>query len=178
MEGYLASLGMVAVVRPFEAVSIPRITQLTNKTNQFNLTTRRVTQSEVEAMASDPAWVTRSLRLSDRFGDHGLVSVFFARRDGTRLVVEGWLMSCRVIARGAEQALFGEVLSAARALGVEEIVGLYRPTDRNDMVRDLYRGLGFELVSESAQETRWRLAVAGAAAPPHHIRIERGEEGP
>lgn len=172
MPSYLTSLEMNAVVRPFEEVSLPRIAQLTNKTNQFNLTTRRVTPSEVEAMASDPNWVTRSLRLADRTGDHGLVEVFFARRDGRTLVVEGWLMSCRVIARGAEYALFEDVLAAARELGVDEIVGIYRPTDRNSMSKDLYRDLGFTLESETPEETRWRLAVAGARAPRHHIRVD------
>lgn len=172
MPSYLTSLEMNAVVRPFEEVSLPRIAQLTNKTNQFNLTTRRVTPSEVDAMAKDPAWITRSLRLADRMGDHGLVAVFFARREGRALVVLGWLMSCRVIARGAEYALFEDVLAAARGMGVDEIVGIYRPTDRNAMAKDLYRDLGFTLESETPEETRWRLAVAGARAPQHYIRVD------
>lgn len=172
LSAYLRSLEMKAVIRPFEAVSMERITQLTNKTNQFNLTTRRVVQSEMERFARDPAWITYSVRLRDRFGDHGLISVFFGEIRSDRLVIEGWLMSCRVLKRGVEQALFAVVLEEARRRGVEEIIGIYLPTDRNGLVRDMYSELGFEKTSESDKEVRFRLEVAIARQPEHFIALE------
>lgn len=178
LSSYLRSLEMKAVIRPFETLSMERITQLTNKTNQFNLTTRRVVQSEMERFAGDDTWITFSARLRDRFGDHGLISVFFAEIRGKQMVIEGWLMSCRVLKRGLEQALFERVLEKARERGIDELIGIFRPTDRNALVRDMYGDLGFQKVSETEQETRWRLRVAGAEAPEHFIAIElEADEG-
>lgn len=177
LTSYLRSLEMKAVIRPFEAVSMERITQLTNKTNQFNLTTRRVVQSEMERFGRDPGWITYSVRLHDRFGDHGLISVFFGEIRATQLIIEGWLMSCRVLKRGVEQALFAVVLEEARRRGVEEIIGIFRPTDRNALVRDMYGDLGFEKAAESASEILFRLEVANARSPEHCIALEGEQPG-
>jgi FkbH-like protein len=156
---FLASLEMRAIVRPFEPVSFARITQLVNKTNQFNLTTRRLTGAEVEALAASPAHFTRTVRLEDRFGDHGLVAVLFGRIEARTLTLDGWLMSCRVLNRGVEQLLLNEVVAAARRLGVTHIVGSYIPTDRNAMVKDLYPQLGFSAVGDHDGTTTWRFDV-------------------
>ncbi len=153
---------MMATIRPFEEVSFERITQLTNKTNQFNLTTRRVVQAEIERMASDPRWMTRSVRLKDRLTDHGLISVLFGRIDELELTLEGWLMSCRVLNRGVEQLLFNHLILAAQARGIRDIVGCYKPTDRNALVKDHYRTLGFTRAEEVDGVERWRLVVADA----------------
>jgi FkbH-like protein len=158
---FLASLEMRAIIRPFEPVSFARITQLVNKTNQFNLTTRRLTGAEVEALAGSPAHFTRTLRLEDRFGDHGLVTVLFGRIEDGTLTLDGWLMSCRVLNRGVEQLLLNEVVAAARRLGVTHIVGSYIPTDRNGLVKDLYARLGFSAAGDDDGMTTWRLAVEG-----------------
>lgn len=175
---YLASLQMKASIRPFEPVAFERITQLVNKTNQFNLTTRRVVRAEVERLASDPDALTRTVRLQDRFADHGLISVCYGRVEDHALVIDAWLMSCRVLGRGVERLLFNDVLAAARARGLTEIVGEYRPTDRNMLVRDHYPSLGFTRAGGEGTTERWRLCVAGAAsfdtwidaehAPPPH----------
>jgi FkbH-like protein len=154
---FLASLDMRAVIRPFEPVSFARITQLVNKTNQFNLTTRRLTGAQVEALASDPACLTRTVRLEDRFGDHGLVSVLFGRIEAATLTLDGWLMSCRVLNRGVEQLVLNDVVSAARQLAVTQVVGSYIPTDRNGLVKHLYRDLGFAAVDDREGTTTWRL---------------------
>ena len=156
---FLASLEMRAVIRPFEAASFARITQLVNKTNQFNLTTRRLTGAQVEALANDPACLTRTVRLEDRFGDHGLVSVLFGRLDGTALTLDGWLMSCRVLNRGVEQLLLNDVVTAARRFAVTQVVGSYIPTDRNGLVKNLYRDLGFSAVDQRDGVTTWRLDI-------------------
>jgi FkbH-like protein len=158
---FLASLEMGATIRPFEPVSFARITQLVNKTNQFNLTTRRLTGAEVEALAASPTHFTRTLRLEDRFGDHGLVAVLFGRIAADVLTLDGWLMSCRVLNRGVEQLLLNEVVAAARRSGVTHIVGSYIPTDRNALVKDLYPQLGFAAAGDDKGVTTWRLDVEG-----------------
>jgi FkbH-like protein len=157
LADFLASLEMRAVIRPFEASSFSRITQLVNKTNQFNLTTRRLTGAQVEALAGDPACLTRTVRLEDRFGDHGLVSVLFGRIEAATLTLDGWLMSCRVLNRGVERLLLNAVVTAARHLAVTRIVGSYIPTDRNALVKSLYPDLGFSTVGEQEGATTWCL---------------------
>lgn len=159
---YLASLEMEAVIRPFEPIAFERITQLVNKTNQFNLTTTRVVPGDIERLAADPRAVTRTVRLRDRFADHGLISVLYGQVDGTRLRLDAWLMSCRVLGRGVEQLLFNEVLAAALGLGLREIVGRYRPTDRNMLVKDHYLKLGFRRAGDAAGAEEWTLDVAEA----------------
>jgi FkbH-like protein len=157
---FLASLEMRAVIRPFEAAAFARITQLVNKTNQFNVTTPRLTGAQVEALASDPACLTRTVRLEDRFGDHGLISVLFGRIEDATLTLDAWLMSCRVLNRGLEQLLLNDVVAAMQRLAVTQIVGRYIPTDRNGLVKHLYRDLGFSAVAEREGATTWCLDVA------------------
>jgi FkbH-like protein len=158
---FLASLEMRAIVRPFEPVSFARITQLVNKTNQFNLTTRRLTGAEVETLAASPVHVTRTARLEDRFGDHGLIAVLYGRIEGATLTLDGWLMSCRVLNRGVERLLLNDVVAEARRSGVTHIIGRYIPTDRNALVKDLYPQLGFSAVGNDSGTTTWRLDVEG-----------------
>lgn len=163
VEAYLASLEMRASIRPFEPAAFERITQLVNKTNQFNLTTPRLVLAEIERLAGDPACVTRSARLRDRFADHGLISVLFGHLVGDTLVLDAWLMSCRVLGRGVEQHLFNHLLAEARARGLSTMVGLYKPTDRNGLVKQHYAALGFTRDGDLAGAEVWRLAVADAA---------------
>jgi len=163
VAAYLASLEMKATVRAFEPVSFERITQLVNKTNQFNLTTPRVVLAEIERLASDAQSVTRTVRLQDRFADHGLISVMFGHVAGSTLTIDAWLMSCRVLGRGVERLLFNDVIRAARARGLTEIIGEYKPTGRNMLVTDHYGSLGFTRDETAGTTERWRLRVADAA---------------
>jgi FkbH-like protein len=173
VSAYLASLEMKATVRPFEPVAFERITQLVNKTNQFNLTTPRVVAAEIERLASDPEAVTRTVRLQDRFADHGLISVLFGRVEGRTLLIHAWLMSCRVLGRGVERLLFNDVLATARARGVVDIVGEYRPTARNMLVKDHYATLGFTRDAVEGTADRWRLQVADASPLETFIAADR-----
>ena len=134
---------MVGEIDAFSPVYLDRITQLTNKTNQFNLTTRRYTKAEMEAIAADPQYVTLYGRLTDVFGDNGLVSVVIGRREDRTLHVDLWLMSCRVLKRGMEDAMLDALVLRARETGVDSIVGHYIPTPRNGMVAEHYAKLGF-----------------------------------
>ena len=161
-KNYLASLEQRAAIGPFDDGYLDRIVQLTNKSNQFNLTTLRVTRSDIEALVHDRDALTAQVRLADRFGDNGLISVFFARRDGEALRIDAWLMSCRVLKRGVEELLCNHVVERARAMeGVRFLDGSYRPTPRNELVRDHYRTLGFTHLADGEDGvTHWRLDLA------------------
>jgi len=171
---YLKSLEMIATVAPIGDASIERATQLINKSNQFNLTTRRLTLSEVRAIAADPGRITRTVRLRDRFGDHGLISVLIAKVERGAVVVEDWLMSCRALNRGVERLLLNELIGAVRETGAQQIVGVYLPTAKNGLVKNHYRDLGFECVEDVAGWSEWRLNAA--EAQPLSTFIELSEE--
>jgi FkbH-like protein len=175
MEGYLRSLGMALRWRPFDAIGLQRVVQLINKTNQFNLTTRRYTEEEVAAVMADPAAFGLQLRLTDRFGDNGVIAVVIGRlaADGAA-VVDTWLMSCRVLGRRVEAATLAVVAEAARATGAVALEGLYRPSAKNAMVADHYERLGFTLVERDAEgAARYRLPLDGWRAGELPIAIVR-----
>lgn len=161
IAGTLAGLGMRLVWRPFDALGLPRIVQLVNKTNQFNLTTRRLRVAEAAALIDDPDAVTLQLRLVDRLGDNGVIAVVIGRLSGSDLVVETWLMSCRVLGRRVEEGTLAVLGAQAARRGARRLVGLYRASGRNGMVADLYPRLGFTAEGEG----RWMLDLAGYAPP-------------
>lgn len=150
LTGYLESLEMTLTAQPVDELSLRRATQLFNKTNQFNLTTRRLSEAELRAAALGPgasSWITLTCRLTDRLADHGLIAVLAARLRGTgpgrEAVIEDWLMSCRVLGRHVEDACLNLLADRARAAGARRLLGLYRPTAKNSQVRSLYPRLGF-----------------------------------
>jgi FkbH-like protein len=179
LDGYLASLEMQLLWRRFNPDSLKRLTQLINKTNQFNLTTRRYTEAQIAAIMEDPDAVALYLRLVDRYADHGIIGVLIGQRgaDGA-LEMDSWLMSCRVLGRGVEHATLSILIDQARHRGDRAIVGRYRPTPKNGMVRDLYSRLGFDLVGvEDGGETVWTLDPASAAIDTPHIDIREITNG-
>jgi FkbH-like protein len=167
LEGYLASLKMEIVFSPFDATGRARISQLVNKCNQFNLTTRRYGELDIAALEQDPAVFTLQVRLIDAFGDNGMISVIICRPcDPVSWEIDTWLMSCRVLGRNVEHMVLRETLSAARARGIGRLIGIYRPTDRNAMVRDHYQKLGFTPLAERPDgETSWVLATDAEIEP-------------
>lgn len=171
---YLDSLEMNAEIKPFAPLYFQRIAQLTNKSNQFNLTTRRFTESEISAAAADPNKITLYGKLADKFGDNGVVSVVIGQVDGEVLRLDLWLMSCRVLKREMELAMLDEVVSAAKARGVTKIIGRYLPTAKNGMVKELYGSFGFTKTSETDEETLWELETAGYKPKTNHININGG----
>jgi FkbH-like protein len=173
MDAYLESLAMEADIREFNPLDVPRLSQLINKSNQFNLTTRRRSEAEVQALLSDPAFVCYSVRLKDRFGDHGLISIVIAKQTETILAVDTWLMSCRVLKRQVEDEVLNELARHARLRGCAAIKGLYLPTPKNDMVRDFYSRMGFTLVSESDQSREFELPLTGFQPHPTRINVIR-----
>jgi FkbH-like protein len=164
MDAYLADLGMELSVGPFNNGNIQRVTQLINKTNQFNLTTRRKTEAEVMALAGEARILTLQGRLVDRFGDNGLICVAIVtptEGNGDEFEIETWLMSCRVFGRQVEHAFLNEIVERTKGIGAKSLLGRYRPTNKNKVVEDLYAGLGFQKVETTRdRETCWRLQLA------------------
>ena len=171
---YLDSLEMKAVIKPFEAVYMSRIAQLTNKSNQFNLTTKRYTQEEIEATAADDRFITRYGQLADKFGDNGVVAISIGEMKGDVCELILWLMSCRVLKRDMEFAMMDEIVAAALAKGAKKIRGFYYPTAKNGMVRDFYKTQGFDKISEDeVGNAVWELDVGeGYQRKNGHIAVE------
>lgn len=158
-EDYLKSLEMKGEIQGFTHVYMSRIAQLTNKSNQFNLTTKRYRQDEIEEVANNPKYITLYGKLRDRFGDNGVVSVVIGRIDGKNndeLHMELWLMSCRILKRDMEFAMMDELVKRAQKVGVKRIFGYYYPTIKNSMVKDFYSLQGFKKISEDEEgNTVW-----------------------
>jgi FkbH-like protein len=169
---YLDSLEMTAEVERFKPIYIERITQLTNKTNQFNLTTRRYTLAEMEAAMTDPDAIGIYGRLSDRFGDNGLISIVLGHRVGEILDIDLWLMSCRVLKRDMEITMLDALVDHARAIGIKVLHGHYLPTKKNAMVQDHYPKLGFYTVAVNPDGSAlYALEIAGYTPRNKHIRV-------
>jgi len=163
---FLASLEMTAEIGPFVPVYLERITQLINKTNQFNLTTRRYTSGQVVAIAQDPGFVTLYGRLADKFGDNGLVSVLIGQVFDDTVQLDLWLMSCRVLKREMEFAMFDALIEQCQQRGIRKIVGTYIPSKKNGMVASHYAGLGFRSMgATSGSGELWSYDVPATYSP-------------
>ena len=170
---YLDSLEMRAIIRPFESMYLARIAQLTNKSNQFNLTTRRYTQGEIEEISHNNDYLTLYGKLEDKFGDNGVVTICIGRKEGALCHVDLWLMSCRVLKREMEYAMMDVFVSKCLAAGISEIRGYYYPTAKNGMVKQFYADLGFEKISEDEAGSLWRLPIDNCYKNRNkHIKVE------
>ena len=172
LDAYLRGLEMRLVWRRFDPIGVPRIVQLINKSNQFNLTARRYTEPEVRAVMDDPLAFGLQLRLVDRFGDNGVIAILIGRLTGDGdVTIDTWLMSCRVLGRQVEPVTLDLAVAQARALGGRRLVGVYVPTARNGMVRDHYKTLGFS-VNGVEQDGGYRAVYDVAAHEPAPTFIE------
>ena len=170
-DDYLASLDMVSEVSGFNRFNTPRVAQLTQRSNQFNLRTIRYTEGDIAALASDPSYICIALTLEDRFGDNGLVAVAIMRpEDRESLFIDTWLMSCRVLKRGMEAFTLNSMVAAARSAGYRKLIGEYIPTKKNGMVAGHYSALGFG----PAGKDRYILDLDSFSPLPCHI--ERKEK--
>lgn len=142
-DDYLKGLEMVAEAKPFDVFQYPRIAQLTQRSNQFNLRTVRYTEAEIEQIAKDEKYLTLYFTLKDKFGDHGLISVVILEKREEELFVHEWLMSCRVLKRGMEEFIVNKIMETAKANGYKKVVGEYLKTPKNAMVEKMYSKLGF-----------------------------------
>jgi FkbH-like protein len=179
MDAYLESLEIEGMFSPFTPVDAPRLAQLINKSNQFNLTTRRRTEAEVAALIGAADHECFSMRLKDRFGDHGLISIVIGAVDGDTLVVDTWLMSCRVLKRQVEDEVLNELARRALARGLKRLRGVYIPTAKNDMVKEHYPRLGFSKAGGSADgRAEYVLELANFTPLATHIHVTHSANGP
>ncbi|MFE2410979.1 HAD-IIIC family phosphatase [Kitasatospora sp. NPDC059408] len=177
LEGFLRELRVTVHLAPATDAEVARLSQITLRTNQFNLTTRRLQPADVTALRADPDAHVLAIRAADRFGDNGLVGAVFTRREGTALLIDNFLLSCRVFSRGIEQACLSAVLRAARASGAEEVVGEYRESPKNGKVRDFYPRHGFETAGQDGPATAFRHDLREIPAAPEHVSLIEPQEG-
>ena len=174
---YLRSLEMRAQIAPFEPVYMARIAQLTNKSNQFNLTTKRFTQAQIEQTAADRKYLTLYGKLTDKFGDNGVVSVVIGRKENDSLHLELWLMSCRVLKREMEFAMMDAVVRRCLLEGIHTLYGYYYPTAKNGMVRDFYGLQGFEKISEDEMGNAvWKYEIPAPYEKKNHVIEVEGQD--
>jgi FkbH-like protein len=144
IDDYLKSLEMVSSVKAFDEFTLPRVAQLTQRSNQFNLRTARYTEADIARMRRSDQFITLSFQLNDKFGDHGLIGlVILSKIAGEVAFIDTWIMSCRVLKRGMEEFIVNQMVKHARAHGVSRLVGEYLPTAKNKMVKELYSQMGF-----------------------------------
>ena len=172
-DDYLKSLEMKATIKPFETIYMARIAQLTNKSNQFNLTTHRYTQSEIEEVANDKNYITLYGKLEDTFGDNGVVTVVIGHIEEKILHIDLWLMSCRVLKRDMEFAMMDSLVKKAKEIGITSIKGYYYPTPKNGMVKEFYGLQGFTKENEDEQgNSIWNLNLKEYKNKNKFIEVE------
>ena len=157
---YLKDLLMKAEIDSFVPKYLNRIAQLTNKSNQFNLTTKRYSLKEIEDATEDEKKLTLYGKLEDKFGDNGVVSVLIGTKKGTALHMDLWLMSCRVLKRDMEYAMMDTLVRKCKEQGIKTIIGYYYPTIKNEMVKDFYSKMGFRKIREDENHnTTWEFSL-------------------
>jgi FkbH-like protein len=178
-EDFLRSLQMEVRMGLANSGTLARVAQLTQKTNQFNLTTRRYSEQQIAQIASNPNWRVYTAQVVDRFGDSGLVGVAITRRSGGNLEIDTFLLSCRVIGRAVETAMLAVIAEQARSEGVTKLVGWYLPTKKNAPAREFFGVHGFLRTLEQEENSRWELdlAVKGIRSPSW-IKLAAFTEGP
>lgn len=177
LDDYLRELGVQVRFGPVRPGEVARVAQLTQRTNQFNLTTRRLSAAEVTGLAGGAGSDVLAIHARDRFGDNGLVGAVFTRLDGGALHIDNFVLSCRVFSRGIEQACLTQVLRQARTGGRDGVVGSYRPTPRNGLVSDFYPRHGFAAVGTDGGAATYRHDLTDVPPLPRHIRMVDDDGG-
>ena len=172
LADFLRSLETRAAVRPFLPFNFPRVAQLTQRSNQFNLRTVRYSEKEIAALAASARHVTLAIELKDRFGDNGLISIIILEIQGNEFFIDTWLMSCRVLGRGVEQLALNAIMAKARKAGIKRVVGEYLATPKNGMVKDHYSKLGFAADGGN----RWSLETGSYTDQSVNILLDDANE--
>ncbi len=171
LEDYLHGLRMTVRLAEVGEAEVPRVSQLTLRTNQFNMTTVRLQPGDLRTLIAEPATRVVAVQAGDRFGDNGLVGAVFLRREGDTLHIDNYVLSCRVFSRGIEQACLSAVLRYARASGVTTVSARHRATAKNGKVRDFYPRHGFLPVTDDGETAVFQHDLADIPAHPSHIRL-------
>jgi len=170
-DAFLISLDMIAEIKTFSSLYLDRITQLSNKTNQFNLTTKRYTISEIQNITLNDCYIKIYGKLVDKFGDNGLIAITIGRIENNICHIDLWLMSCRVLNRSMEFAMLDELVRQCREKGVYEIIGYYYKSTKNVMVADLYKTFGFVRVETNGDDSVWNLNIENYVNKNNFIKI-------
>jgi FkbH-like protein len=175
-EDFFRYLELEAEIAPLEPGTLARAAQLTQKTNQFNLTTRRHSEQQIADMAAREGWQVLTIRLRDRFGDHGLVGIAITRDESETCEIDTFLLSCRVIGRTVETAFLSHVASGAASRGCHQLSGWFLPTKKNAPARDFYAQHGFQLQKQNGEGSFWTLDLRRQTlAMPEWIRLKTSE---
>ncbi|CAM8380200.1 HAD-IIIC family phosphatase [Candidatus Methylopumilus planktonicus] len=160
MDAYLKSLDMEITMSPFDDAGRARIVQLISKSNQFNLTTKRYSDLDVKEFEDNKFFFTSQIRLKDVLGDNGMICIIICKKDSHVWEIDTWLMSCRVLGRRVELAVLQYIVMNAKASGASKIIGVYRPTDRNVIVKEHYKKLGFNKIHGDTEIESWVLDIS------------------
>jgi FkbH-like protein len=166
-DEFLESLNMISVVQAFDRFNIPRVAQLTQRSNQFNLRTIRYSEEDAARVAASDRYISLTYTLEDKFGDSGLIAIVILEKNADHLFIDTWLMSCRVLKRGMENFTLNRIVEVAKKEGFTEIIGEYIPTKKNQMVSDHYQNLGF-----TEDQGKWILDVNSYKELPNKITLK------
>lgn len=169
MDSFLKSLKMNAIISPINNENIERVTQLINKSNQFNLMTKRHGTNDINSMLIDSKYFTQTIRLKDKFGDNGLISVLIGKKEEDALLIDTLLMSCRVLNRGVEFLIFQNLINYCKENSISKVIGFYSPTPKNALVKELYGKLGGEKTIESSEYDTWSFNVSSWESPAKYF---------
>lgn len=180
LDDYLRELGVTVRLAAVGEREVARISQITLRTNQFNMTGRRLQPEDVRAWCADPVRLPLAVHASDRFGDNGVVGAVFLRFEGRTAVLDNFLLSCRVFSRGIEQSCLSAVLRYAKDRGAREVTGSFVPTAKNGKVADFYERSGFVALDAGPHGATFRHDLGVIADPPEHVALveDFGERGP
>ena len=173
-EEFLSSLKMKLEIKDFSNIYLDRITQLINKTNQFNLTSKRYTSAEIENIMNSEKYLKIYGKLSDKFGDNGLIAIIIGSIKQSQCHIDLMLMSCRVLKRGVEFTIFNDFVRRCKEMGIIEIIGYYNKTKKNNMVSKMYQQFGFVLIKKNNEDTIWSLKVDEYKKKDSKIQVTHG----
>jgi FkbH-like protein len=176
LQEFLADLRMGAEILDFNSFSLPRVSQLIQRSNQFNLTTIRYSESELKELIGDETVSCFCLRLFDRLGDNGIIAVVVLRKQAADLVIDTWIMSCRVLGRHVEELTVRLMVERARAFGCERMIGRYIPTAKNGLVKDLYPRLKFQRAGSDGEAELFVLDINSYQSPPLPIALQQVDQ--
>jgi len=168
---YLKALDMSVVIERATPFNIPRISQLTQKTNQFNMTTRRYLEENIKQFSDNNNYFVFSVKVEDKFGDNGLTGIAIIEKKERKWIIDSFLLSCRVIGRRIEETILAYILEEAEKEKVDVLIGEFIPTKKNDPAKDFYRKNGFELIGEKKDMQLWKFPVEKSYKYPEFIKI-------
>ena len=168
---YLRELDMIVTIEKGTSITIPRISQLTQKTNQFNLTTRRYLEEDIRRFSEDKNWLVLCVDVKDKFGDNGITGVMIVSMKKEEWHIDSLLLSCRIIGRNVEGALFSYLVEEAKKKGAKQISGMYIPTKKNAPAKDFYKRHGFTLKIKTDVEENWVFDLNTPFTGPDYIRV-------